>query len=81
MFAAIHGVFTERSALANVRTANTKPRQGFATPAHAALDPARRLPEDDSYEREALSRIAQTRDSLLSLWSDFRARLTGSGGS
>ena len=45
-----------------------------------ALDPARRLPEDIQYQGEALLRIAQTRGSLLSLWSDFQARKTGSGG-
>ena len=49
-------------------------------PADAALDPARRLPEDDYHQGEALFRIAQTRDSLLSLWSDFQARQSGSGG-
>ena len=59
---------------------NGKPRQGFASPADAALDPARRLPEDIQYQGEALLRIAQSRDSLLSLWSDFQARKTGSGG-
>src|SRR5258708_29354001 len=45
-----------------------------------ALDPPRRLPEDIQYQGEALLRIAQTRGSLLSLWSDFQARKTGSGG-
>ena len=46
----------------------------------AALDPVRRLSEDIQYQGEALSRIAHSRDSLLSLWSDFQARKTGSGG-
>jgi hypothetical protein len=59
---------------------NSSPRQGFALPADAALDPARRLSEDIHYQSEALLRIAQTRGSLLSLWSDFQARKTGSGG-
>ncbi len=81
VFAALHGVGSTRSALSNRNPANREPAQGFASPASAALDPVRRLPEDDLYQGEALSRIARTRDSLVSLWSDFRARFTGSGGS
>jgi hypothetical protein len=38
-----------------------------------------RLPEDIHYAGEALFRIAQTRGSLLSLWSDFQARKIGLG--
>jgi hypothetical protein len=62
------------------RMANGEPRQGFALPAIAALDPAHRLPEHGYNQGEALLRIAQTRDSLLSFWSNFQARQTGSGG-
>lgn len=60
--------------------ANGKPRQGFASPAHAALDPARHLPEGIPYQGEALFRIAHSRGSILSLWSDFQARKMGSRG-
>ncbi len=69
-----------RSALSDRSKPNGKPRQGFAAPAKAALDPVRRLAEDTGYQGEALKRIARTRDSLLSLWSDFQAHETGSGG-
>lgn len=79
-FAKLHGVTTPRFALEPLRKATGSARQGFAAPAEAALDPARRLPQDILYQGEALSRIAQTRDSLLSLWSDFQARKTGTGG-
>jgi putative transposase len=79
-FAALHHTGEERFALSIVDTANGKPRQGYASPANAALDPARRLPKPDLYEGEALLRIAQTRGSILSLWSAWKARETGSGG-
>jgi hypothetical protein len=46
--------------------------QGFASPAQAALDPGRHLPEDNRYAGEALLRIARTRDSRLSLWSNWK---------
>ena len=80
VFAALHGARTTRSALHDVSKTNGKPRQGFAAPAGAALDPARRLSEDTGYQGEALFRIARSRDSLLSLWSEFQARQTGSAG-
>lgn len=80
VFAQLHRTRPTRSALSDLPKANDKPRQGFAPPAVAALDPGRRLPEDTYDQGEALFRIAQTRDSLLSLWSDFQARQSGSGG-
>jgi putative transposase len=79
-FAALHQPSTARSALADADKTNSKPGQGFAAPADAALDPVRRLSEDTCYQGEALFRIARTRDSLLSLWSEFQARQTGSAG-
>jgi len=79
-FAALHQHGPARFALSTSDMANGKPRQGFAAPADAALDPARRLPDDTYHKGEALLRIARTRDSLLSLWSDFQARQSGSGG-
>ena len=79
-FAALHQLRPTRSALSTRDTANDGPRQGFASPAGAALDPARRLPENITDQGEALFRIARTRDSLLSLWSDFQARKPGTGG-
>ena len=51
---------------------NGEPRQGFASPAYAALDPARRLTEDTGDQGEALLRIAQTRDSLRVCGATFR---------
>jgi putative transposase len=72
-FARLHAP-TTRFALSTLNKANGQPRQGCASPANAALDPARRLPEDVSDQGEALLRIARTQDSLLSLWSDFQAR-------
>jgi putative transposase len=80
VFASLHGVSPTRSALSDRRKTNGEPRQGFAAPAEAALDPARRLSEDILDQGEALFRIARSQSSLLSLWSDFQARKTGSGG-
>jgi putative transposase len=79
-FAALHANRPPRFALSILDKANGKPRQGFASPAVAALDSARRLPEDTNDKGEALLRIAESRDSLLSLWSEFQARESGSGG-
>jgi putative transposase len=81
VFAQLHGVALRRFARSDSNTANGEPRQGYASPIDTALDLARRLPEDIHYAGEALFRIAQSRGSLLSLWSDFQARKTGSGGS
>ncbi len=80
VFARLHRAGGERFALSILDTANGKPCQGFASPADAALDTARRLPKPDLYEGEALLRFAQTRGSILSLWSASNARKTGSGG-
>ena len=80
MLPQLHQESPQRFALLQSTATNSSPRQGFALPADAALDPARRLSEDIQYQSEALLRIAQTRGSLLSLWSDFQARKTGSGG-
>jgi putative transposase len=79
-FAGLHGTRRERSALSESPKTNAKPPQGFAAPAIAALDPARRLPQDNLDQGEALFRIARSQSPLLSLWSDFQARKTGSGG-
>jgi putative transposase len=79
-FSALFCARPTRFALSTPHTVNGKPRQGFAAPAKAALDPARRLPEDIHDQGEALFRIARSRDSLLSLWSTLEARKSGSGG-
>jgi hypothetical protein len=79
VFASLHGIAPKRFALSHTRKTNSEPRQGFATPAGAALDPVRRLSEDTYDQGEALFRIARAQDSLLSLWSDFQARNPGSG--
>jgi hypothetical protein len=65
---------TPRSALPTLTKSNGGPRQGFASPATAVLDPPGCLPQDVLHKGEALYRIALTRGSLLSLWSDFQAR-------
>jgi putative transposase len=80
VFGALHGTRTPRTALSDRGKPNDEPRQGFTWPAYAALDPARRLAEDTGDQSEALLRIAQTRDSLTSLWSDFQARRAGLAG-
>ena len=77
VFAQLHQQRRMPFALNTLSTASVSPRQGSAPPAKAALDPDRHLPEDDLYEGEALLRIAQTRDSLLSIWSDWTAREPG----
>lgn len=79
-FAEIYRTRPTRFALPDPDKANGKPRQGSASPANTALDPARRLLQDIHQESEALFCVARTRDSLLSLWSDFQARKSGSGG-
>lgn len=66
-----------RSALSHPDKATATPRQGSAAPAHAALDPGSRLPKMIYNQREALLRLAQSRDPLVSLWSDFQARQSG----
>lgn len=78
-FAGLHTGKPERFALSSLNKPNGRLRQGSAAPATAALDPDRRLAEDTYDKGEALLRIAHTRDSLLSLWSDFQARKPGSG--
>jgi putative transposase len=70
----------ERFALSHPPKTNSEPRQGFAAPADAALDPARRLSEDILDQGEALFRIARSQSPLLSLWSDFQARKSGPKG-
>ena len=80
VFASLHQGSPQRFALSDRHTTNGAPPQGFAALRKRTLDPARRLSEDIHDQGEALFRIAQTQDSLLSLWSDFRARNPGSGG-
>jgi hypothetical protein len=78
-FAGLHTGKPECFALSSLNKPNGRLRQGSAAPATAALDPDCRLAEDTYDQGEALLRIAHTRDSLLSLWSDFQARKPGSG--
>ncbi len=79
-FANSYKTATERFAPTATDRASEEPRQGFAAPANAALDPVPCLPQDIRYRSEALFRIAHARDSLLSLWSDLQARKTSSAG-
>jgi hypothetical protein len=79
-FASAHAASTVCFALMDRNTASCGPRQGFAAPAkNAALDPVPRLPENLHYQGEALFEIAHARGSLLSLWSELRARESNSG--
>jgi putative transposase len=72
---------TERFALPLADRTLGVPRQGFATPTSVALDPGPRAPSNPSYESEALLRSGwETRDSLLSLWSDRNPLFMRSGG-
>jgi hypothetical protein len=70
----LHGM---RFALHTVSKASGNPRQGFTLPAKSALDPARHLPEGHLYVVEAFLRIAPTRESRLSLWSNWKAHEHG----
>jgi putative transposase len=79
-FASAYAQSLERFAPMNADRASEKPRQGFAAPAAAALDSVPCLPEDTRHRSEALFKIAHTRDSLLSLWSEFGPRKTSSAG-
>jgi putative transposase len=72
-FARQYAESIERFAPMSVNKAIDQPRQGFAAPAKAALDPAARLPEDDRHRGEALFRIAHCRDSLVGIYSAFQA--------
>jgi putative transposase len=79
-FASLQGNRPTRFALSHLPKTNGRPPQGFASPATAALDAACRLSEDILDQGEALFRIARSQSPLLSLWSDFQARKSGSGG-
>jgi hypothetical protein len=69
-----------RFALPIVDKAVGNRRQGFASPANAALDTGPRLPVRTLDKGEALDRIALgTGETRLSLWRDRKARLTGTG--
>jgi Integrase core domain len=52
-FACQFTAVVERSAPMSVDRTSERPGQGFASPAHAALDPAFRLSEDGTYRGEA----------------------------
>lgn len=79
-FANAHAAVAKSFTPIRANTASARPRQGFTSSAqNAALDPARRLPENLQYRGEALFKIACTRDSLLSLWSELQAHESRSG--
>jgi putative transposase len=57
------------------------PRQGFASPTDVALDPGPRVPSDPRYESEAPLRSGwETRESLLSVWSQQKPHFMRPGG-
>jgi Integrase core domain len=71
---------TERFASIATTRASEEPRQGFAAPAKAALDPAPCLPQHIHHRSEALFRIAHAKSSLLTLWSELQPRKTSRPG-
>jgi putative transposase len=79
-FASTYAASAARFAPIKPDTASCGPRQGFAASAkNAALDPIPRLPENFQYRGEALFKLAHTRGSLLSLWSELQNRKLSSG--
>jgi putative transposase len=78
-FARQFAAVVERSAPKTVDKTSERLRQGFASPAHAALDPTYRLSEDGNYRGEALFEIAHGKNALIGVWSRFQARKMGSG--
>ncbi len=80
-FARTHRALAEgRFALPTVDKAVGNRRQGFASPANAALDTGPRLPLRTIDKGEAPDRIAPgTGETHLSLWNARKARLTGTG--
>jgi len=72
--------WVERFAPPATDRASEEPRQGFAAPAAAALDPVPCWPEDSHYRSEALFRIAHSKSSLLTLWSALQAHKTSFAG-
>lgn len=79
-FASQYAKSTERFAPMRMNRVSEEPRQRFASPAYAALDPVPCLPQKRQYRGEALFRIAHARDSLLSIWSELQAQKTSSEG-
>jgi putative transposase len=79
-FASKYEALLERFAPSKTNRASEEPRQGFAAPATAALDPAPCLPEDSRYRSEALFRIAHSKSSLLTLWTALQAHKTSFAG-
>jgi putative transposase len=79
-FASRYQAAVERFAPSKTNRASEEPRQGFATPATAALDPVPCLPEDSHYRSEALFQVARSKSSLLTLWSALQAHKTSSAG-
>ena len=72
---------SRRFALTPADRALVDPRQGFASPTNVALDPGPRAPSNPGYEGEAPVRSAwETRESLLSFWSQRNVDFMRSGG-
>jgi putative transposase len=72
---------SRRFALPPADRALVVPRQGFASPTDVALDPGPRVPSNSSYESEAPLRSAcETRETLLSLWSQRNPHFMRLGG-
>ena len=69
----------ERSAPKTVDRTSEELRQGFASPAHAALDPTLRLSEYGNYRGEAPFEITHGKNAPLGIWSRFQARKISSG--
>jgi putative transposase len=78
-FARQFAAVVERSAPKTVDGTSERLRQGFAPPAHAALDPTSRLSEDGNYRGEAPFEIALDKNALIGVWSQFHRSRSGLG--
>jgi len=79
-FAKLHRTDGERRfVLSTLHKAVGDRCKGFAPPATAALDSGPQPPGETLDQNEAPLRSVQSRDPLSSLWSVWKARLTGSG--
>ena len=78
-FARQFAAVVERSAPKTVDRTSERLRQGFASPARAALDPTSRLSEDGNYRGEAPFEITLDKNALLGIWSRFKPSKSGLG--
>ena len=78
-FARQFAAVVERFAPKTVDRTSERLRQGFAPPAHAALDPTFRLSEDGNHRGEAPFEITHDKNALLGIWSQLKLSKSGLG--